>query len=93
MGEAVGRFALYAECGVLTFGGDSALFGGLDSFDLSGVATFNKFSYQAFGGFDSAITASTSATASAATAGAGTEIMSAPYRHVDPNILGGGLVS
>ena len=77
---------------MLTFGGDSALFGGLDSFDLSGVATLNKFPYQAFGGFDSACTASTSAAASAA-AGAGTEVMSTPYRHVDPNILGGGLVS
>ena len=90
MDEAVGRFAPYTECGVLTFGGDSALFGGFDSFDLSGVATLNKFPYQAFGGFDSAITASTSASAAA---GAGTEIMSTPYRHVDPNILGGGLVS
>ena len=39
--EAVGRFAPYAEYGVLTFGGDSALFGGLDSFELSGMTTLS----------------------------------------------------
>ena len=79
---------------MLAFGGDSALFDGLDSFDLSGmttlsgVATLNIFPYQAFGGFDSATTASASAAAGADTA----EIMSTPYRHVDPTILGGRLV-
>ena len=34
--EVVGRFAPYADGGVLTLGGDSALFDGLDSFDFSG---------------------------------------------------------
>ena len=34
MDEAVGRFASYAERGMLAFGGDRGLFGGLDSFDL-----------------------------------------------------------
>ena len=90
MDEAIARFASYAERGVLAFGGDRGLFGGLDSVrptTLSGVATLNIFPYQAFGGFDSATTASASAAA-----GAGTEIMSMPYRRVDPNILGGGLV-
>jgi len=85
--EAVGRFAPYAESGVPSFGGDSAPFGGLDPFNLSG-ATLNMFPFQAFGVFDSATTAN----ASAAASGAGNEIMSTPYTHVDPNILGGGLV-
>ena len=80
------------------FGGDSALFGGLDSCDLSRMTTLagwrrSTFSYQPFGGSDSATT-TTSASASAdADAVAGTEIMSTPYRQVDLNILGGGLVS
>ena len=51
------------------------------TYDPQRVATLNIFPYQAFGGFDSATTASASA--------AGTEVMSTPYRHVDPNILGG----
>jgi hypothetical protein len=87
--EAVGRFAPYAESGVPAFG-DSAPFGGLDPFNLGGMPTLNMFPYQAFGGFDCATTASASAAASAA--GVGAEIMSTPYTHVDPNILGGGLV-
>ena len=90
MDEAVGRFAPYAESGVPAFGGDSAPFGGLDPFNLSGMTTLNMFPYQPFGGFDSSANASASAAASAA--GAGAEIMSTPYTHVDPNILGGGLV-
>jgi hypothetical protein len=88
MDEAVGRFAPYADSGVPTFGGESAPFGALDPFNLSGMSTLNMFPYQTFGGFDPA----TASSAAAASGGAGAEIMSTPYTHVDPNILGGGLV-
>jgi hypothetical protein len=73
-----------AESGV---GGDSAPFGRLDPFNLGGMTTLDMLPYQAFVGFDSAATS-----AATSAAGAGTEIMSTPYTHVDPNILGGGLV-
>ena len=59
------------------------------AFNLSGVTTLNMFPYGAFGGFDSATTASTSVATSAA--GAGIEIMSTQYTHVDLNTLGGRL--
>ena len=85
MEDAVAGFAPYAESGVPAFG-DNARFGGIDHFNLSGMATMNMFPFQPFGGFDPA----TAAVASAP--GAGAEIMSTPYTHVDPNILGGGLV-
>jgi len=70
--EAAGRFAPYAESGVLSFGRDSAPFGGINPFNLSGVAMLNMLPFQAFGGFDSTTTASASVVGSAA--GAGTEI-------------------
>ena len=57
-------------------------------FNLSGVTTLNMFPHRALGGFDSA-TESTSAAASAA--GAGIEIMSTQYTHVDLTTLGGRL--
>ena len=45
--EAAGCFALYAESGVPSFGRDSAPFGGLNPFNLSGVAMLNVFPFQA----------------------------------------------
>jgi len=85
MDEAVGHYAPYSESGVPAFAGDGA------SFDpyLGGISTLNVFPFQTFGGFDSA--ASASANGASAT-GAGGEMLSTPYTHVDPNILGGGLV-
>ena len=86
MDEAVGRFAQFADSGVPTFGGDNAPFSGLEPFNLGGMTTLSVFPFQTFGGFDSA------APGSASAAGAAAEILSTPYTHVDPNILGGGLV-
>ena len=92
MDEAVRRFAPYAECGRAHLWRRQCAVWRARLVRPQRVATRNKFPYQAFGGFDYAITTFTSASAAAAAAGAGTEIMSTPYRHVDPNILGGGLV-
>ena len=92
MGQAVDRFAPYAVSGVPAFGGDSAPFGGLDPFNLSGMTTFNTFPYQVFGGFDSATTASASASSAASAVEVGTEVRSTPYTRIDPDVLGGGLV-
>ena len=63
MNTAISRFAQYAESGVPTFGEDNVLFSGLHPFNLGGMATFNMFLYQTFGGFDSATTAFASAAA------------------------------
>ena len=84
MDEAVGRFALFAEGGVPAFGGERKA-------RPIQVEMLNILSTQAFGGFD---VTTTSESAAASAARAGTETMCTPYTcvDVDPNILIGRLV-
>ena len=79
MDEPVGQFVPYAESGVPTFGRDDTPSGGLDPSNLR---------RQTFGGADSATTSSTSTSTSSSSAGDGAEIVSKPYAHIDPGLVG-----
>ena len=68
MGEAVGRFAPYAETAVPPL--EETTVCGLDPFNRGGMVALSIFPYHAIGWFDSA-TAAASAFPVAATAGAG----------------------